>query len=85
MKEQRRRLGAKGSKTAIARPPERPPVASYGGIQLLMLPERVLFDVDASMLLGGLSPPDAIADLPTGSVKRIGSRLIRLWLRSWEF
>jgi hypothetical protein len=85
MKEQRRWLGMKESRTMMPRPPEHAAVAPPEGIPLLMLPEGVLFCVDASMLLGSLAPPDDIPDLAAGGVRRICSALIRLWLRSWEF
>jgi hypothetical protein len=84
MKEHRRRVGAKEGKTAIAPPAERASAAAPQGIPLLLLPEGVLFDVDASMLLT-MPPPDANPDRAEGPMRRIGSTLIRLWFRPWEF
>jgi len=83
MKEHRQWLGPRG-KTAIEPPPQGSPAPPPEGIPLLLLPERVLFEVDASMLLRSVFSPDEEPGSAKG-VRKIGSLLVRLWLRQWEF
>lgn len=67
--------------TATVSPPGGGSRKPSPGIPLLLLPERVVFEVDASLLLS-LSPSD---DDRMGRRKGIIARLVWLWLRPWEF
>jgi hypothetical protein len=89
MKEHRQWLGPRAGKTAVEPPPQGSSAPPPEGIPLLLLPERVLFEVDASMLFGSLSSPDeesgSVRGPGEGPARKIGSLLVRLWLRQWEF
>jgi hypothetical protein len=54
------------------------------GIPLLLVPERVMLEVDASLLLDPLSSQEA-GPAPSAGLKRIVAGLIEFWLRPWEF
>ena len=84
MRERRRRLGGRARGTAVAAPPGGASPAPPPGIPLLLMPEGVMFDVDLSRLLGGAVFLDARPG-DEDVVKGIGSALVQLFLRTWDF
>ena len=50
----------------------------------MLLPEGLIFEVDAAMLMCDGFPAEPVLDLPEGRVKRIATRLARAWLEQWE-
>ena len=85
MRDHRRREEGRRGETLIS-PPFDWDADPFGvEIPLLLVPEGIVFEVSASLLVGPLSvqaddPP------PSGAVlKRICTRLGRSWMRSWEY
>ena len=84
MRGQRHRVGSRTERAATLPPIEERRAAQRPGIPLLLLPEGLIFEVDAAMLMCDGFPAEPVLDLPEGRVKRIATRLARAWLEQWE-
>lgn len=82
MKAHRHRIGT--GRATVTPPQESQASLPADGIPLLLLPERVVFQVDATLLRAMEGPSDDGPD-PGGAVaKRIATALKRMWFRQWE-
>jgi hypothetical protein len=84
MRERRRRAAADRGPTALALEEEGPRLGLREGIPVLLLPERVMLLVDASLLIGPLAVNDE-EDGAGGSLQRLGRGLARSWVDRWDY
>jgi hypothetical protein len=85
MKERRHRLRAEAGTAVDWLPLEEVLSEHRRGIPLLLLPDGLLLDVDASMLLSSEEPVDPPPG-PAGTAgKRILAKLAEVWLSQWEW
>jgi hypothetical protein len=84
MKVHRHRMGIPAGTTAVAPAWKKLPSASSDGIPLLLLPERVVFQVDASLLMAMDPLPDDHPAPGEGVVRRMVATMARLCVRPWE-
>jgi hypothetical protein len=84
MKEHREVTELRVGETRMGPTAAGPHVSARKGIPLLLLPEGLLFEVDASMLLGSESRA-ALRGLAGGMVRKTLRSLSRLWLSQWEY